>query len=116
MEPAILVGEEVIAPGDCLAQRALPCGHVCASAGREVEPALEAAEEGRRGQHLAPGRGELDGEGKPVEPLADLGDDRRGLVRELEVGPDSAGPLHEQQHRVGLGERRHGILALGRDA
>jgi hypothetical protein len=116
MEPAFLVGEKVIAPRDCLAERALPRGHVCASAGRELEPALEAAKEGGRRQHLAPGRGELDPEGEPVEPLANLGDDRRALVRELEVGPDGAGPLHEQHHAIGLGQRRHGILALGCDA
>jgi hypothetical protein len=116
VEPAFIVGEEVIAPRDGLAQRALARGHVCSPAGRELEPALESAEEGRRRQHLAPGRGELDGERESIEPLADLGDDRRGLVCELEVGSDGAGSFQEQHHRVGLGEGRHGILALGCDA
>ncbi len=116
MQPAFLVGEKVIAPCDRLAKGALTPRHAGAARGRELEPALEAAKERRRRQHLAPGRRELDGEGQPVEPLADLRNDRRGLVRQLEVGPDRAGPLNEEHHRLGLAQGRNGILALGGNA
>ena len=50
-----------------------------------------------RGEHPRPGGGQLDGQGYPVEPMADLGH-RRGqrLVRHLEVGAGLAGALDEQ--------------------
>src|SRR5215207_3490632 len=129
VQAALFVGEEVVTPGDRLANGALARRHVRASRGRELETTLQAAEERRGRQHLAPGSRELDGERKPVEPLADLGDNRSRLVRQLEVGTDRAGPLHEQHHRLVLGglqsrlhtggwkaQRRHGVLTLGGDA
>jgi hypothetical protein len=106
VQTAFLVGEEVVAPGDRLAESALAGRHVRASCSRKLEAALEAAEQRRGRQHLAPRSRELDGKGKPVEPLADLRDDRGRLVGQLEIGPDGARPLHEQHHRLVLGRLR----------
>ena len=61
------------------------------------------------GEHLHARRGELDRQRQPVEPRADRLDARTVAV-ELE-----AGPLGEQDHRLGCYERRHRILALGAD-
>jgi hypothetical protein len=130
VQPAFLGGKEVVAPRDCLAKRALASRYIGASRGRELEAALEAAEKRRGRQYLAPGRRKLDGERKPVESRRNLGDNRGRLVCQLEIGPNGAGPLHEQHHSLVLGrlqsrvhigrlrktQRRNGILTFGGDA
>ncbi len=90
-------------------------GDFAPSRGRELQPILEPAQEGSGWENLCPGRGELDGERQPVEALADLGDDRLRLLVQLEVRAHGAGALDEEKHSLRAGERRHRILALGRD-
>jgi hypothetical protein len=67
---------------------------------------LEPDEDRIRGQELDPGRGELDGQGHPVEARADGGDRRRILVRDGEPRPDRHRTFDEQSHRGVLAERR----------
>ena len=84
-------------------------------------------QDGLRVQHLDPGRGQLDGQGQPVQARADLGH-RRGVgVGELEARIDGPSPLDEQLdgfellERVGGGRlrgvgkahRRDRVLAFG---
>ena len=119
--------EEVVAPRDRVAERALPLRERRTGPRRQVEPALQPLEERLRRKHFAPGGRELDREREPVEPHADLCDRTNIRVRHLEVGPDGTRTLDEQPRRVRLQERlrcrrsggkpqrRDGILALARD-
>ena len=93
-----------------------------------METALQPPEHRRRRQGLDAGRRKLDGQRKPVEPVADLGDGARVLARQGEVGLGRHRPLHEQHDRriacqrvergrasgIGAGQRwdRHLVLAV----
>ncbi len=80
----------------------------------ELEPAVEALDERRRRQHLAPAGGELDREREPVEATADFLDRVDVRARQVEVGANRSRALHEQPRGVEVEERRHGVLVLAR--
>ena len=121
--PFVLV-EQLVAPGDRVAQRPLAVGQVARPAAEDIEPAPEAvAQLGRREQAKPRGR-ELDRERQPVEPRADLADDGSRLVVEAEARPRLAAALHEERdrggaHRAGGAgrqrERRHRQELLAAD-
>ena len=70
--------------------------------GQQPEPVAEPVPHLGRTHRGHPRRGQLDAQGQTVERLADLDHRRCGLlVEDPEAGPDGAGPLHEQRHRVG---------------
>ncbi len=121
--------EQVVAPGDGLSHRPQAL-RVVAVAAREQGQAMLQPREHRLGrEHLRPGGRQLDRQGKPVQPGADLRHRGSADLPEREVGSDGAGALGEQGHRrvpgqlgdwrqavrVGHGERRHRELVLPRD-
>ena len=117
--------EQVVAPVDRVAERALPCRQVVRAAGEEVEPLLEPPQDRLRREQLHPSCRELDRERKTVEAPADPRHCGRVLVRELEARLDRAGAVEEELDggracerasaltvRLGQGERRHRELPL----
>ena len=56
------------------------------------------------GEQLYPRRGELYGQGQPVQPRADLHHRRGIILRQGEIRSYSPGPLHEEPDRPVLGE------------
>ena len=121
---ALVVIEQLVAPGDRVAERPLAVGQVARSAAEDIEPAPEAvAQLGGREQAKPRGR-ELDRERQPVEPRADLADDGGRLVVEAEARPRLTPALDEEGdrgggHRAGGAgrqrERRHGQELLAAD-
>ena len=107
---------------------------VCCRAGRSRAPPVSSGRRcSSRAQHRLrreqpdAGGGQLDGQRQPVQATADLGDGRRVLVGEREVGLTAPRPLDEQGHRrvagasgsarrrlpsVGQRQRRHRELVL----
>jgi hypothetical protein len=98
-----------MAPRDRASQRSLPLRQVTGTAGEQLEPALEPAEQRPDGEELHPHGRELDRERKAIEPAADL---RDCLVR-FEVRPDGPRPLEEELHRIRLRQRAERKLVLG---
>ena len=76
-------------------------GKVARTAGEQGQAAAEASEERLRRKRLRAGRGQLDGEGKAIEPGANLGDNVLVVWAERERGIDGNGPLTEQLDRIG---------------
>jgi hypothetical protein len=115
---ALRVVEQVVAPVDHVAQRAVPVVGA-APAGQQLQVVGEAGEQAVHTERGDPGRGQLDGQRHPVQPgtqPADLG----ALVGEVRVG--GLGPVQEQclglraQRAAGVrrdqGQRRHPDGAL----
>ncbi len=76
--------------------------------GQRVEPPLQALEQLGRAHRRHPRGGQLDRQRHTVQAPADLHHRRSVLHGQREVGVHRAGPLHEQPHRVGLGQRPRG--------
>ncbi len=95
-EVLLLLSQLLVAPGDGVAQRALPRRRVAGSAGEQRQAAVHALEEGGGRQRAQASRRQLDGEGQPVDAPADLDDGLQVLFVEFEVGADVLGPRHEQ--------------------
>ena len=101
---SFVVSQQLIAPGDRVAQRPLPVGQVAGPAAEDIESATQAiAKLGGREQPKPRGR-ELDRERQPVEPRADLADDGSRFVIESEARPRLTAALHEE--RDGRGAHR----------
>ena len=77
--------EQVVAPVDRVAERALPRRQIVGAAGEQVEPLLEPAEDRLRREQLDARGRELDRERQAVEAAADPGHRGRVLVGELEA-------------------------------
>ena len=95
--PLILV-EEVVAPVDRPAERPVPLGQVASAALKHLEPRREPAQQGLRREELEPSCRELDRKRQPVEPVADLRDGRRVVVRHAEARVSAVSALDEQRH------------------
>jgi hypothetical protein len=88
---------------------------------------LQAGQHRLWGQHPHPRGSEFNGQRKPVEAMADLGNRGSRLIGDGEIGPHRLGPVDEEAHGLVLGEllegqwglaagqteRRHRILSLG---
>jgi hypothetical protein len=125
-QPLLLLGEQVVAPADGVAEGLLPLRQVSRAAGQEREAPAQPPEHRLGVQQPDPGRRQLDGQRQAVQPLADLGDGRRVLGGDGEVWPDLPRPLREQRDggvlldplgqdrlpRGRQGQRRDRILAL----
>src|SRR5438094_10256371 len=59
-EPAFRLIEKLIAPGNCVPERALAVRDVACSSGQHREPFVEPLEQGGRRENLRPGRSQLD--------------------------------------------------------
>ena len=92
--------EQVVAPHDRPAQRALALGEVGRPCARLVEPTLEPLVDRRRREEANARRGQLDRE----RHAAEMGDDRRDVaavrVRHREPRLDRARASDEQPHRL----------------
>ena len=102
--------EQVVAPLDRRAQRALALGRVARAARQERESRVEALEEPLGSEELRPRGRELDREREAVEAAADRLD--RGVGCEL--APDGTRPLDEERRRLARRERLEPILPLAR--
>ncbi len=105
-------------------QRPLAVGQVARPAAQDIEAAPQAVAQLGRREQAKSRRSQLDRQGQPVEPRADLADDRRRLVIEAEAGPRLTPALDEERHcggghRTGRPgrqrERRHGQELLATD-
>ncbi len=86
-EDPLLFGEQVVAPGDGVAQGAQPRRLVARPAGQQRQPALQPRQQRRRREDGAARGGQLDRQRQPVQADADGGDARGVVVSEGEVGP-----------------------------
>ncbi len=100
--------EEVVAPLDRRAERALALRRVAGAAGQQGKSRVEALEEGVHAEQLRARRRQLDRQGKPVEPKAD------GFHRRIgrELLPDRSRALHEQRRSITCRERLEPELSL----
>jgi hypothetical protein len=102
--------EQVVAPGDCGRQRALP-GRRVPTAGQDRQMSFQPVGKLRCIRAARPRGGELQGEREAVEPLTDPADGRTVP----EAGIHFTGPLDEQGGRVVEWERLHAVLAFAPD-
>ena len=66
---------------------------------------MKAREDLLRGHDAEPGGGQLDGQRQPIDPVANLGDGRVGLLRGHELGLPLPRPLDEQAVGVLMSQR-----------
>ena len=83
--------QQVVAPGDRVAQRPLALVGVLRAAGQQGQPLVEPAQERLRRERPHARRRQLDRERQAVEPPADRGDRIGVLVGQLEVRPRRCG-------------------------
>lgn len=88
--------EQVVAPGDRVAERALALRQVAGSAGQQREAALQAGEHRLRSQQLDPRGCQLDRQREAVQASADVGDGEGVLIGQAEARPNRRGALAEQ--------------------
>ena len=112
-EPLLGGAQELVAPLDRRAQRLLPLGQIAGAAAEVLEAAAESIPERLRREEVQARGGELDRQRQPVEPATDLGHGGGVVVREAEVGPDAARPLHEQLDGLELVELVRRRLTMG---
>jgi hypothetical protein len=117
---ALVLGEQLVAPVEHRAQRAMARQRGAPAAREQGERVVEARGQPLDAEHREHGGRELEGERQAVEARADGGHGRRRALGEGEAGAHRARPLDEQLHRlvagghVGAGarrrarERRHG--------
>jgi hypothetical protein len=71
-ERLLCLAEEVVAPGDRIAQRPLAGGQVARAAGQRQPPIAQPGQQRRRREDPALGGGQLDRQRQPVQPPADV--------------------------------------------
>ena len=113
----LLVAQQVVAPVEGGLQGLVSLPGSPAAAAEEPEPLLEPGGDVGHRQVAGAGRSQFDGQGDPVEVLADVGHDGlRGRVED-EVGPDGGGSFGEQLDRRGpVDQGRHPPHPLAVDA
>ena len=104
--------EEIVAPADRGGERPLPRRHVPRSADEQGQRVFQAFQEHRWRQHPQAGRGELEGQGQPIEANADLGNGGGVLGGQRQLRAHARAALDEQPH--GLVGRRAARVAAGR--
>ena len=103
-----------MAPLDCAAQRVLARQGRSAARGEQPEHVVQSRGDLPGIEHPCARGCQLDGQGEPVEPAADLRDGGRGIVVQLERRPHGARSFDEQPRRLARGRRRaRGGLGLG---
>ena len=94
-----MLGEQVVAPLEGGAQRAVPGGRVAGVGGQHRHAVAQPVGELGGGEELRPRGGQLQGEGEAVEPSADLRDGLRVGRRHREGGLHAAHPRDEHRDR-----------------
>jgi hypothetical protein len=98
--------EEIVGPGDRVAQRLLTSGQIARPAGQQRQPLLQAGQEDVGGEMADPRRGQLDRQRQAVQTPTDLGDGGAVRLRQHEVEANGLGAVDEEAHRVALGQLR----------
>jgi hypothetical protein len=120
--------EQVVTPGDGVAQGLLASGQIARSAGKEWQPLVEPRQQRLGGEDADARRRQLQRQRQPVQARADLSNCCRVVRCQGEAGLCRLRPLDEERHgrhcrqrrHVGhlswLGQRqgRHDVLALAR--
>ena len=92
--------QQIVAPEDRRAQGLLPGGQVPGASGQEGQAGAEAGQQGGGREKADPRRGQLQGQGQPVQAADDPGHRGRVFRGQPETGADRLGPGHEQGHRL----------------
>src|SRR5437868_5182768 len=86
-ETTLLLGsQEIITPADGITQSLLPGGSIMPSTRQHGKPVVEPPEQGLGRQQFATGCRQLQGQGQPVQPDADLGYSSRVVLRKDKLG------------------------------
>ena len=102
---SLVAAEQVVAPVESRAHRALAIGAILRSAGEQPKPPVEPIVQVLRREHAQTRRCQLQRERQTVEPHADLADCRRVLAGEFEVGSRSLSALDKERDRVEAQQR-----------
>ena len=113
-EPAFLDGQQLVAPVEGAAQRALAFGRV-AWPGPQVEAAAEPVEDRGGAEQADPGRRELDRQGEAIQASADLRDGSQRLTGRGEVRPLRSRAVDEQRDGPLAVQRRDRVPAFAGD-
>ncbi len=115
-EELLLVrAEQVVAPGDRVAERPVPVGKVAGPTAEELEPLVEEREHRLGRQQLRPGGRQLQGERQVVEARADVLDGFAVRLRQREARVGSLRAIDEERDRVVQVERVDRVLPLAGD-
>jgi len=95
--------EQVVAPGDRVAHRALAVGEIPRTTGEQTQPFGEVSQEGRWREDIQAGGGELDRERQTVKATAALGDRAQFIVSWGEVRIDGERAVEEERNGIDLG-------------
>ena len=106
--------QQVVAPVDRRANRALALGQVSGAALQELETVVEPLEHRLWRQHADAGGGKLDRQRQALERFADLGNRSGVRGRDDEIRPDRACARREQCNRLALEEPFHVVGAVRR--
>src|SRR3989442_1559990 len=124
--PLLLDSQEIITPTDGVTQGVLTGGSILPASRQHSKPVGEAPEQCLGRQQFAPRRCQLQGQGQPVQPDADLGYSSRVVLRKDKSGLHGLRTLNEKGDRrvvqkllmcwqmewIGQGERRHRKLVF----
>ena len=97
--------QQVVAPADGAVQRLLPAGQVSRTGAEDAGARLQSRQQRGRVEQLDARRRELNGEGKPIQALADAGDGGSVLIRDLKVMLCRHRPLDEELDTLELRQR-----------
>ncbi|CAA9568219.1 MAG: hypothetical protein AVDCRST_MAG19-2496 [uncultured Thermomicrobiales bacterium] len=106
----LVLGKEVVAPGDGCRHRPLAWGRVARPAGQQGQAALQAGQQRCRRQVGHAGRRQLDRQRQPFEPPANLGDGWGVGRRQRKVRLGRLGARDEEEHGSGPGDRLGGVV------
>ncbi len=97
-EQLLLGLQQIVAPGDLVAQRALAGRQVLGAVGEQGQPFLQPRGQGSRPKELEAGGGQLDRQRQPVQADADLGHGHGVGGRERKTGLDGGRTAAEEVH------------------
>ena len=109
-----MLAEQVVGPVDRAAERLLPGGCGSTAAGEEPEPLVEVVEDLEERDRPDAGRGQLDGQGDPVEPPAQPTQGLDFLLPDHEPVSGIGRAVEEQAHRIRAQHRVPGVVAGNR--
>ena len=113
LQSSLVVGEQqLVAPGNGRGQDAATLRAPARRVPQQAEPVLQPAGYLPHRERSHPGGRQLDRQRQPVEGLAELLDDRRGVVVEHELPADLGGTIGEELDRFGDRQRLDRIYAL----
>src|SRR5829696_7610807 len=112
-ESLLIRREQVVGPGDRVAQRAVAVRPVALAPTQEPQSIGQASEERYWVEQAQTRRRQLERERQAVQAATDFGDDGRVGFGQYEAGVGGSCPLHEERDRIGLTEL-FGIIGAAR--